>query len=150
MRIALQAISGQYLAAEEGGGHEVNANRDAIGSWETFTLVRLGGTGPLRYGEAVLIRAVEEQFYLRAGGSLPTLLAGELDAAGGGSMIFRLVNPSNPDASDVISWPKAPLALRTADQKYVVAEGGGGGRVRADRGAVGPWETFTLHLLGPR
>lgn len=150
MRIALQAINGQYVAAEEGGGREVNANRDAVGPWETFTLVRLGGTGALRYGEPVLIRAIQERFYLRAGRSNATLLAGELDAAGGGSMIFRLVNPSNPDATDAISWPRAPLALRTADEKYVVAEGGGGGHVRADRAAVGPWETFTVHLLGPR
>lgn len=151
MRIALQAINGEYVAAEEGGGREVIANRDAIGPWETFTLVRLGGTGVLRYGEAVLIRAIEERFYLRAGGSNAALAAGELDAAGGGSMIFRLVKPSNPDETDtVIPRPTAPLALRTVDQKYVVAEGGGGDRLRADRAAVGAWETFTVHFLGPR
>lgn len=151
MRIALQAINGQYVAAEEGGGREVNANRDAIGPWETFTLVRLDVRGVLRYGEAVLIRAVEERFYLRAGGSNGVLAAGELDSAGGGSMIFQLVNPSNPDETDtVIPWSKAPLALRTVDKKYVVAEEGGGGPVRGDREAVGPWETFTLHFLGPR
>lgn len=151
MRIALQAINGQYVAAENGGGREVNANRDAIGPWETFTLVRLDARGALRYGEAVLIRAVEERFYLRAGGSNGVLAAGELDAAAGGSIIFRLVKPSNPDETDsVIPRPKAPLALRTIDQKYVVAEDGGGGRVRADRAAVGPWETFTAHFLDPR
>lgn len=151
MRIALQATNGQYVAAEEGGGREVNANRDAVGPWETFTLVRLGGTGVLRYGEAVLIRAVEERFYLRGNGSDAALAAGELDAAGGGSMIFRLVKPSSTDETDtVIPLPRASVALRTADHKYVVAEDGGGGRVRADRTAVGPWETFTMHLLGPR
>jgi hypothetical protein len=155
MRIALQAINGQYVVAEGGGGHQVNANRDAIGPWETFTLVRLDAKGVLRYGEAVLIRDVEERFYLRAGGSAggsnAALTAGELDAADGGSIIFRLVKPSNPDDTDtVIPRPTAPLALRTIDQKYVVAEGGGGYHVRADRTAVGPWETFTAHFLDPR
>jgi len=29
---------------------------------------------------------------------------------------------------------------------YVVAEGGGGDVVNANRGAVGPWETFTIHI----
>jgi hypothetical protein len=150
MRIALQAANGQYVAAESGGGREVNANRDAVGPWETFTLVRLDGRGALRYGETVLIRAIEERFYLRAGAGGTRLPAGELDAAGGASMIFRLVDPSNPDGTDVISGPAAPLALRTAEQRYVVAEGGGGGRVRADRTAVGPWETFTMHVLDPQ
>lgn len=42
-RVALQAANGQYVMAEGGGGGagsgSVNANRSAIGSWETFVLV---------------------------------------------------------------------------------------------------------------
>lgn len=30
--------NGKWVAAEGGGGGEVNANRDSIGSWETFTI----------------------------------------------------------------------------------------------------------------
>jgi hypothetical protein len=37
--IALQASNGQYVVAEGGGGDVVNANRDAIGPWETFGVV---------------------------------------------------------------------------------------------------------------
>lgn len=37
--VALQASNGQYVVAEGGGGDVVNANRDAIGPWETFGVV---------------------------------------------------------------------------------------------------------------
>jgi hypothetical protein len=40
--IALQAHTGLYLCAEDGGGDDVVANRDEIGPWETFKLVNLG------------------------------------------------------------------------------------------------------------
>lgn len=42
-RVALQAPNGQFVVAENGGGltgsGAVNANRSAIGAWETFTIV---------------------------------------------------------------------------------------------------------------
>ena len=34
--VALQARSNHYLVAEDGGGSTVNANRTAVGTWETF------------------------------------------------------------------------------------------------------------------
>lgn len=37
---ALQSGNGYYVVAEGNGGGEVNCNRTAIGSWETFTLVK--------------------------------------------------------------------------------------------------------------
>jgi len=40
------------------------------------------------------------------------------------------------------------VTLRTSNgSNYVTAEGGGGGTVRADRTAAGPWETFTVTVL---
>lgn len=42
--VALQAANGQFVVAEDGGGESgsgsVNANRSAVGSWETFVLIR--------------------------------------------------------------------------------------------------------------
>ena len=40
-RIALRSVNGYYVVAEGGGGpgSVVNANRSAIGPWETWTLV---------------------------------------------------------------------------------------------------------------
>jgi hypothetical protein len=37
-RIALKTNDGHYLCAEAGGGGEVNATREAVGGWETFTV----------------------------------------------------------------------------------------------------------------
>jgi hypothetical protein len=36
------------------------------------------------------------------------------------------------------------VTLKTSAGKYVVAEGGGGSNVLADRTGIGPWEMFTL------
>lgn len=44
--------------------------------------------------------------------------------------------------------PGNQVALRTINGYYVVAEGGGGGEVRADRLQIGAWERFTVHDLG--
>jgi hypothetical protein len=43
--ISLQAANGwsggggNYVVAEDGGGNIVNANRPAVASWETFTII---------------------------------------------------------------------------------------------------------------
>ncbi|MBB6214506.1 hypothetical protein HNQ80_000586 [Anaerosolibacter carboniphilus] len=39
--IALLAANGKYLCAEDGGGNAVVANRDQIGSWETFEIIKV-------------------------------------------------------------------------------------------------------------
>lgn len=39
-RIALKTDNGKYLVAEGGGGGDVRANRDAVGAWETFEVVK--------------------------------------------------------------------------------------------------------------
>jgi hypothetical protein len=38
-KVSMRAANGQFLCAEGGGGREVVANRDAIGPWETFSVV---------------------------------------------------------------------------------------------------------------
>jgi len=37
--VALVAATGRFVAAEEGGGRELRADRETVGGWETFTLV---------------------------------------------------------------------------------------------------------------
>ena len=39
------------------------------------------------------------------------------------------------------------VAIRVSNGQFVCAEGGGGGAVVANRNAIGPWETLTLHEL---
>jgi hypothetical protein len=38
--VAIRAWNSLYMVAEDGGGSVVNANRQAVGSWETFTIRR--------------------------------------------------------------------------------------------------------------
>ena len=38
-RVGLRTVNGRYVVAESGGGDVVNANRPALGPWETFTIV---------------------------------------------------------------------------------------------------------------
>ncbi len=40
-QFALTAHNGQFVCAENGGGREVVANRNAIGPWEKFTITKL-------------------------------------------------------------------------------------------------------------
>jgi len=54
----------------------------------------------------------------------------------------------NPDGYEVwetfeeIEWPDSRFSLKTWRNKFVCAEGGGGGPVVADRVAAGEWERF--------
>ncbi len=40
------------------------------------------------------------------------------------------------------------MSIRTNAGNYVTAEGNGGGSVVANRWAIGPWETFTMNVIG--
>ncbi|HEY3275915.1 MAG TPA: hypothetical protein VGJ94_04790 [Syntrophorhabdaceae bacterium] len=40
--VAFRAWNGQYVCAEDGGGRELVANRNAVGPWETFSLLVAG------------------------------------------------------------------------------------------------------------
>jgi hypothetical protein len=64
---AFQSIGGYFVVAEDGGGDVVNANRTAIGSWETFTLIDLNG-GTLDNGDLVNIRSVNGYYVVAEGG----------------------------------------------------------------------------------
>src|SRR5688572_9322393 len=69
--INLQAQSGHYVVAENGGGDLVYANRTAAGPWETF---ELSVNGALDSGDPVNLRTYSG-YYLRA------------DDCGGGALL---------------------------------------------------------------
>jgi hypothetical protein len=48
----------------------------------------------------------------------------------------------------MIALPGGKVALQTSTGHYLVAEGGGGAELNANRIAIGPWEQFTLEDLG--
>jgi hypothetical protein len=129
-------LNAQHVVAEGGGGGIVNANRDWIGPWETFTLVDLNG-GTLWDGDPVAFRAENGQYLQAVDGGGGTMLA-----IGGGPWahetftILNLSNPGQPIGHEDV------VALQSWGGWYVVAEGGGGDVVNANRTAIGAWEQF--------
>jgi hypothetical protein len=43
LKIALKAYNGKYVCADKGLNGKMIANRTAIGPWETFEIIELGG-----------------------------------------------------------------------------------------------------------
>ncbi|MCA9620167.1 MAG: hypothetical protein KC731_14170, partial [Myxococcales bacterium] len=54
--IYLRAANGRYVTAESGGGDLMHANRDVASTWETLTIERAGGPGPLVSGDEIHLR----------------------------------------------------------------------------------------------
>jgi hypothetical protein len=125
--VALQANNGQWWVAENGGGNVINANRNAIGSWEQFRLVDLGGGN-------VALQCVNGQYVVAEGG--------------GGQQLFCNRNAIGSwETFAKIDLGGGFIALQCANGQFVVAEGGGGQGVYCNRNAIGPWETFFLNFL---
>ncbi|MEI6104278.1 MAG: glycosyltransferase family 39 protein [Methanothrix sp.] len=61
-RVALRAHNGQYICAEEGGGHEVVANRNSVGPWEIFDIKYL------RDNSVVLLASNRQYVSVEGGG----------------------------------------------------------------------------------
>ncbi|MDD4652414.1 MAG: hypothetical protein PHQ34_09300, partial [Methanothrix sp.] len=120
--VALQAANGQFVCAEGGGGGAVVANRNAIGTWETFKLVDRGNGN-------YALQAANGQ-YLCAEGSGGGAVVANRNAIGAWET-FKLVDRGNSN-----------YALQAANGQYLCAEGSGGGAVVANRNAIGAWETF--------
>lgn len=126
--IALKAANGQYLCAENGGGIQIVANRDAKGPWETFTMEVLGN-------HQVALKAANGQYLCAENGGGIEILANR--NARGPWETFTMEDLGNNQ-----------IALKAANGQYLCAENGGGIQVLANRNARGPWETFTLEYPG--
>ena len=67
--ISLKSYHGKFVVAESNG--DANANRDAIGGWEQFQLIRSGATASttfLAVGDRISLRSVAHNRYLVAEG----------------------------------------------------------------------------------
>ncbi|NEO53809.1 MAG: Vps62-related protein [Okeania sp. SIO3B5] len=120
--ITLQADNGQYVCAEDGGGRELLANRDRIGPWETFGMIKLGDN-------KIALRADNGQYVCAEGG-------------GGGEVVANRDRIGSWETFNLITLEDGKFALQAANGQYVCAEGGGGGEVVANRDRIGSWETF--------
>ncbi len=141
--VRLKASNGQYVVAEGGGGGAVNANRPQAGAWETFTLIDKNGS-PLMNGDAVNFRTATGHFLVAEGSGGREVLANR--PAAGPWETFVIVKVRGSAGQEIVHGDA--IALRASNGQYVVAEGGGGGVVNANRNAIGPWETFVLEVVG--
>jgi hypothetical protein len=146
---AFRTINGHYVVAEDGGGNVLNANRTAIGSWETFTLVDLNG-GSLESGDLVNIRSVNGHYVVAEGGGDDVVNCNRTEPLSWET--FRIQKISTGGTGGTIGSGDA-ISLQAANGwsggggNYVVAEDGGGNIVNANRPAVASWETFTIIIF---
>lgn len=136
-QISLQAMNGQWVCAENGGGREVVANRGGIGGWEVFTLSDANG-GNLENGDEITIQASNGQYFCAEGGGGQAVVANR-DGVGGWEVfhIYKLNGGGAINSGDAV-------AIQAWNGQYWCAEGGGGSVVNANRDGVGGWESFTF------
>jgi len=118
-----------YLCAEGGGGHEVVADRPALGTWETFRLKWLSQN-------TLGLRAFNGQYVCAEGGGGHEVVANRDALAEWETFVWRLVSLGGGGEET------KQVALQAANGQYVGAEGGGGGEVNANRDEISSWETF--------
>jgi hypothetical protein len=141
-RVNLRTSNGvNFVAAEGGGGGDVNADRLGAGPFETFT-VEVQSGGPIFDGDRVAIRSVDDTHYLQA-------------VSGGGGALRAIGDRVGPFETFVVEKPGGgavrpgdAVRIRLNDATwYVSAEGGGGGRAMINRASAGQWETFTVFFV---
>ncbi|MEU8080089.1 glycoside hydrolase family 99 protein [Catellatospora citrea] len=123
--VSLRArVNNRYVAAENAGAAPLIANRTAVGPWEQFDRVDLGGG-------LVALRARVNSRFVHADNTAP-LIANA--TASGAWETFRVV--ANSDGSVSL--------LATANNRYVSAENAGAAALVANRTAIGGWEKFDI------
>lgn len=127
VQVTLQAANGQYVCAEGGGSQSLAANKNAVGTWETFTLIE-------RANGVIALRAINDCYVTAVGG-------------GGGELHSRVKVIDIWEGFRLIEQGSGKVALQCHNGQYVCAEGGGGQNLIANRKAIGAWETFTLKRL---
>jgi hypothetical protein len=141
MTISLQAYSGDYLRAVNGGGDTLMADRATIGAHEIFHLYDLNA-GTLVDGDPVFIDTDNgEMFVAQAGGCGSTYMDADADERGHPYTVFFLENISDPGQQ---IQDGHLVALRNYNGCYASAASGGGGTIPASAQGVSSWERFTL------
>ena len=140
--IHLKANNNQYVCAEGGGGQAVVANRIQALQWETFALIDPNG-GQLISGDAVMLRVYNGKYVCAEGGGGQEVVANR-DIPN----IWETFTLMHADQSSGQIMDSQQIVLRAYNGQYVRAENGGGREVVASSNGIGPWETFTIELLG--
>ncbi len=133
--VSFKTAHGKYLSAEDNGGKTVNANRTAIGPWETLHLIP---NDRLRDGARISIQTGNGQYF----SAQPD---GALDAnrtSIGDWEEFILINHSSPGG--YIENGHEVSLQSASSKKYVVAEDNGS--CNANRETIGAWEKFIIYF----
>jgi alpha-beta hydrolase superfamily lysophospholipase len=116
----------QYVCAENAGANPLVANRAALGDWERFDLVDLGGG-------AVALRARVNGRYVCA------------ENAGSGSLIANRTSVGPWETFQRVNNSDGSISLRAqVNNRYVTAGSGGGSPLTAAGTTIGPSESFGL------
>ncbi len=141
--VSLQSVNGSFVAAENGGGGLVNANRARAAEWETFTLIDLN-EGELRHGDEIAFKTLNGNFFSAVDGGGGKLLADKnAPLAWETFKILRL----NRRSDDLIK-DGDPVALTTRNGNYLTALNGGGMEVNAKERNRGDHQVFRISLKG--
>ena len=135
-------VSNHYLAAENGGGGLVNADRTAAQAWETFTLVDENGEA-LVSGDIVLLRAANGSYLQAANGGGTTVNAASANALDWER--FRIVRRAG---GGVVSHDDVVGLQTLVSGRWLSALQGGGAGVDAHGTAFAAWEGFRIGLGG--
>ncbi|MCA1675473.1 MAG: N-acetylmuramoyl-L-alanine amidase, partial [Actinobacteria bacterium] len=125
--ISLRAeVNNRYVVAENAGGAPLIANRTAIGLWEQFSLVDVGGG-------YVALRSRANGLYVTA------------ENAGNSALIANRTVVDTWEKFQFVGSSGGRFALRAnVNGRYVAAENAGGAPLIANRTAVGLWEQFHI------
>jgi hypothetical protein len=125
--ISLNArADGRFVVAENGGVSPLIANRTAIGPWEQYDFLALGGT-------RIALRAHADNAFVCA------------EDAGAASLIANRGAVGLWETFTLIANADSSVTLRSAaNNRYVTAENGGASPLIANRTAIGAWERFDL------
>lgn len=133
------AVGGKYVAAENGGGGELRADRDAASTWETFTLYDHNG-GTLQSGDFVSLQTLTGHWICAENG-------------GGGAVNASRTDPQDWETFRVVKLTGTGAAVNNGDQialqtrtlnLFVSALNGGGSGLLADRPQAQGWEAFVV------
>ncbi|MEV4759587.1 lectin [Micromonospora sp. NPDC049559] len=122
-------VNGQYVTAENAGAAPLVANRAAVGGWEQFDLVDLGG------GNVALRARVNGRYVCADNAGAVPLIANR--TAVGPWETFRLVRNGNGSVS----------LQAAANSRYVQAADAGAAPLVAAGTTIGSWEQFDLTNL---
>lgn len=130
-RVALRTHNGRYVSVLQGGVRRVDARADRVGPWETFEVQReADGRISLRTSSM--------------GAYIEPLRSKEGEPAGGGGLTADIGSRSAAHLLRPVPSDGGTFALQTESGHFLVAEGGGGGDMNANRRRISAWERFQV------